>query len=77
MTPLISVLGMRGGDEETQPRLILRHADLDDRRHIIAIGHQMPRRVQRLEAVGEKDRHDAAPDRRPGVEPGLARQTHK
>src|SRR5208282_3809369 len=46
-------LGVQSRDEKTQTRLVFRHPDLNDRRHIIAVFHQMTGRSQSLMAVGE------------------------
>ena len=66
MTPRMSSSRMRGRKEEAQPRLVLRHADLDDRRHVIAVGSSdaaRPPRSQGCRRRGSAQRRGRWPGR--------------
>src|ERR1700737_1728767 len=70
-------LGVQRRKEKTQTRLVLRHPDLNDRRNVIAVVHQMAGSRQSLKAVRKKDRDDAAPDGRPRIEPRVMGKLHE
>src|SRR5579885_85462 len=70
-------LGMEGGDKEAQARLIFRHPDLEDGRHVITMVHEKIGGGEGLEAIGKKDRHHASANRRPRVEATAARKIDK
>src|ERR1700730_5926207 len=68
---------MQRRNEETQARLFLRNAYLNNWRHIIAVVHEMAGSCQSFIATGEKDRDHATSNRRSRIEPSFMGKIHE
>src|ERR1700730_844094 len=68
---------MQRRNEETQARLVLRNAYLNNWRHIIAVVHEMAGSCQSLITTGEKDRDHATPNRRSRIKSSLMGKIHE